>query len=67
MRLGFFGAADAVGFLFLRDARSAVGFPSVAINGQRQPAARGPDSAQAGTGRGPFQRPGRWLLGLGPR
>jgi hypothetical protein len=37
------------------------------MDGQQLPAARGPDSAQAGAGCGPFRRPGRWLLGCGPR
>jgi hypothetical protein len=62
-----YGEEQRSGVLFMRSVRTTIRCRSAAINGQRQPAARGPDSAQAGAGRGSFRRPGHWLLGLGPK
>ena len=57
--------------LIERSVRPAVGSPSAEINGQHLAVLLGRQAAQAGWGGkrhgGPFRRPGRWLLGLGPR
>ena len=64
MALGFPG--DPAGRVFVQQRA----FPSRRIRSDGQGAATGrsrPEAAQEGSPRGPFRRPGRRLLGRGPR